>query len=422
MTWLPNDPSRWWFLPWMSLAIAPPIVTNRVPGVTGHEPATRDEHGEQVVEADAAAGRDRAGRVVDHDPLVRRREPQHVPTGVLRRVAVRAPEATGDAATRRQVLDRRRPAPAGSTSTTVDADGVARPQPASRARGPVIVVSDVTAGRGYRSTRAEGRACPASTITGMVESSVDLDAHPIRSARYAADCRERLDQDGALVLRSFFLPSLVERVLADALPRESDAFYASSTHNVYLTPPDPALPPDHAFNRQVLSTKGLLADDQVPADSPLRDVYDAAEFRTFLCRVLGIPEIHGYADALSSINVHFAGAGRELGWHFDNSSFAVTALMQAPEAGGAFDYVPGLRSPVDQAFGAVADVLDGRVPVRTLHFAPTDLVLFRGRNALHRVTPTEGSVTRVLVVLAFNEEPGVRLSDSALATFYGRTR
>ena len=34
-TWLPNDPSRWWFLPWMSLAIAPPIVTNRVPGVTG---------------------------------------------------------------------------------------------------------------------------------------------------------------------------------------------------------------------------------------------------------------------------------------------------------------------------------------------------------------------------------------------------
>ena len=31
----PNDPSRWWFLPWMSLAMAPPTVTNRVPGVTG---------------------------------------------------------------------------------------------------------------------------------------------------------------------------------------------------------------------------------------------------------------------------------------------------------------------------------------------------------------------------------------------------
>ena len=28
-------PSTWWFLPWMSAAIAPPTVTRRVPGVTG---------------------------------------------------------------------------------------------------------------------------------------------------------------------------------------------------------------------------------------------------------------------------------------------------------------------------------------------------------------------------------------------------
>jgi hypothetical protein len=34
-TWHPNVPARWWFLPWTSLAIAPPIVTRRVPGVTG---------------------------------------------------------------------------------------------------------------------------------------------------------------------------------------------------------------------------------------------------------------------------------------------------------------------------------------------------------------------------------------------------
>ena len=27
MTWLPNDPAEWWFLPWMSWPIAPPTVT-----------------------------------------------------------------------------------------------------------------------------------------------------------------------------------------------------------------------------------------------------------------------------------------------------------------------------------------------------------------------------------------------------------
>ena len=30
-----NEPSRWWFLPWMSAAMAPPTVTKRVPGLTG---------------------------------------------------------------------------------------------------------------------------------------------------------------------------------------------------------------------------------------------------------------------------------------------------------------------------------------------------------------------------------------------------
>ena len=48
------------------------------------------------------------------------------------------------------------------------------------------------------------------------------------------------------------------------------------------------------------------------------------------------------------------------------------------------------------------------------------LVLFRGRNALHRVTPVEGERTRMLVVLAYNAKPGISLSESARMTFYGR--
>jgi len=48
-------------------------------------------------------------------------------------------------------------------------------------------------------------------------------------------------------------------------------------------------------------------------------------------------------------------------------------------------------------------------------------VLFRGRNAMHRVTPTKGDTTRILVVFAYNDRPGVSLSASAATTFYGRT-
>lgn len=257
----------------------------------------------------------------------------------------------------------------------------------------------------------------------MVAALIDVTAHPIADAGYGDACRARLAAAGALVLRGFFRPDMVARAIDESARREPDAFYANSTHNVYLTPADPDLADDHPFNRQVVSTKGLIADDQIPADSPLRAVYDDPRFRAFLCRVLGIDAIHPYADDLSSINVHFAPDGRELGWHFDNSSFAVTMLLQAPEAGGVFQYVPDVRDADtgDMAYQRVAAVLDGDEPVETLAFDPGDLVLFRGRNALHRVTPTEGPITRMLVVFAYNDQPGVGLSESALATFYGRS-
>lgn len=257
----------------------------------------------------------------------------------------------------------------------------------------------------------------------MVTTAIDRQRHPVDDGRHVDACRARLDATGALVLAGFFTAGVIERVVAESAGREAEAFYAASTHNVYLTDADPHLADDHPFNRQVASSKGLLADDQIPPDSPLREIYGDDAFRAFLCGVLGVGAIHPYADDLSSINVHFAAEGGELGWHFDNSSFAVTMLLQAPEGGGVFEYVPEVRTAEagEPGYERVAAILGGREPVRTLHFEPGDLVLFRGRNALHRVTPTEGSTTRMLVVFAFNDEPGVGLSTSALRTFYGRT-
>ena len=258
----------------------------------------------------------------------------------------------------------------------------------------------------------------------QIEAWIDHTRHPINDAAYQNQRREEFDQLGALVLRRFFSPEFVNRVVAESTDRQSEAFYANSTHNGYLTPPDPRLPEHHAFNRQLVSSKGLIADDQVPQESPLRDVYGNNQFRSFLCALLGVDSVYPYADELSSINVHYAPQGRELGWHFDNSSFAVTTLLQAPEKGGVFEYVPDVRNSDagDMAFSRVDAVLNGTENVFQLEFDPGDLVLFRGRNAMHRVTPTEGSVTRILAVFAYNDEAGIGLSASALETFYGRAK
>jgi predicted 2-oxoglutarate/Fe(II)-dependent dioxygenase YbiX len=68
----------------------------------------------------------------------------------------------------------------------------------------------------------------------------------------------------------------------------------------------------------------------------------------------------------------------------------------------------------------VEQLLDKAIEPKKLGIEAGDLVLFRGRNAIHRVTPTEGEVTRMLAVLAYNSQPDISLSETARMTFYGR--
>lgn len=225
------------------------------------------------------------------------------------------------------------------------------------------------------------------------------------------------------MLTRFVRSETVAAVVRAFEDREAEAFYATTTHNVWLTPPDPGLGADHVFNRQVVSTKGLWADDQISAESPLKKLASDEAFRALIAETVGLDQIHPYADPLSSVNMHVHRDGQELGWHFDNSAFAVTALFRAPQAGGVFEFVPEVRSSAtgDDGHAAVADVLNGDRAIQNLTIAPGDLVIFRGRDSLHRVTPSVGPVSRLLAVFAYNERPGVSLSESAMETFYGRT-
>ena len=251
---------------------------------------------------------------------------------------------------------------------------------------------------------------------------VDLEAHPISDAAFARSCQETLDRDGVLVLADFLTSDALSAIHAEAVAGRKDAYFCAQNHSVYLTPPDPAYAEDHPANRQVVSSKGCICDDMVGAASPLRQLYDAPAFRDFVRAVTGQAGLHPYADPLSSINIHYAERGQELGWHFDNSSFAITLLIQKPPAGARFEYLKDLRDAGagEMNFEGVGALLDGAVAPEVLTMEPGTLVLFRGRNSVHRVSPNESDVTRMLAVLAYNAEPGVALSESARQTFYGR--
>ena len=51
---------------------------------------------------------------------------------------------------------------------------------------------------------------------------------------------------------------------------------------------------------------------------------------------------------------------------------------------------------------------------------PGTLILFYGRNYLHRVTPVKSKKNRILVTLNYNTEKEIELSENARMTFFGR--
>ena len=120
--------------------------------------------------------------------------------------------------------------------------------------------------------------------------------------------------------------------------------------------------------------------------------------------------------------MHYASQGQKLGWHFDNSSFAITLLIQKPKGGGEFEYVRNVRNAESgkEDYELAGKVLNGEVPPMFVSTEPGALVLFRGSNSMHQVTATQGDQTRILAVLAYNAQPGLSLSKSARQTFFGR--
>ena len=217
---------------------------------------------------------------------------------------------------------------------------------------------------------------------------VDLEAHPLDSTSYRQQCKRTLDASGVLCLGGFLRAETIAKLCAEGEAQRHLVYFTDGGHNVYLAPEDPAFDSDHPRNRQVVSSKGCIQTDQIPEASALHVLNDSAVLREFLCAVLDEPALYKYADTLSSINLYFTDEGSELGWYFDNSSFAIALLIQHAEGGGEFEYVRDARN---------ADADDMNYP---LVGDEGSLVLFRGRDALHRVTPTTGSRERMLAVLA----------------------
>jgi len=254
-----------------------------------------------------------------------------------------------------------------------------------------------------------------------LESIINLDLHPILDSKYSISCKSQLGRNGVLVMENFINSETLENIQFEALEIRPHAYFCYQKHNAFLLETDTSLPKKHIRNLEQVSDKGCIPHDKIPKSSRIRSIYESNEFRKFLEIVLG-EKIFPYADNLSSININYYEKGQQLGWHYDNASFAVTLMIQSPDQGGEFEYLENLRNIEADDFGykGTEDLIKGKIQPKTLSLGDGTLVLFRGRNSLHRVVPVCGKKSRILVTLNFNTEPDVMLSELARMVFFGR--
>jgi hypothetical protein len=113
--------------------------------------------------------------------------------------------------------------------------------------------------------------------------------------------------------------------------------------------------------------------------------------------------------------------GDNHGWHFDLNDFVVSILLQAPKAGGTFDFAPNIRDDADENYAGVAAALDGRSEaMRSIKVEAGTLLLFCGRRALHCVPAVSGGVPRVIALFSYDRHAGVRYNSDIYGRVVGR--
>lgn len=237
-----------------------------------------------------------------------------------------------------------------------------------------------------------------------------------------AAARADLAEDGCTVLRAFIRPELHARLAEQGKQMAPQAYYRTERVNAYNIPLDTELPGEHPGRIVFERGNAFVPRDRIPADALIHRLYTDPGFQRFVAECFGRTELHEFADPLAGLVLNVVAPGQSHPWHFDTNEFTVSMLTSLPEAGGVFEYCPGIRSPRAENLAEVRAVLTGSDDrlIRRLTLRPGDLQLFQGRYSLHRVSPVRGDAPRHTAIFAYSDRPGVIGTVERTRQLFGR--
>jgi len=258
---------------------------------------------------------------------------------------------------------------------------------------------------------------------------IDVARYPIDALesdagrRLVAEARRQLDETGIFLLPGFARPDAVEAIVEEVNALRPRVHLRETPQRLYprSVALDASIPEDDPLRSSGRCVEGVLVYDLFRADSPLRALYESPSLPPFLAEVLQEP-VYPCADPMVSVIVLAMDDGHEHAWHFDSNEYVVSLMLQRPEEGGEFEYVPLIRGDDDESYDEVAAVLDGTSDrVVSVSAEPGTLVVFRGLRSVHRVAPVRGPRQRLIALLSYSSEPGFVFSDELRIANAGRS-
>lgn len=237
------------------------------------------------------------------------------------------------------------------------------------------------------------------------------------------EARQSIAEVGYAELPGFLTTDGVAALSEEAARLAQRAFDSGGMGTAYLELPDEeAFDETHPRRHWMPYSLGAVSYDLHPLDAGLRGIYESDELLRFVEAILERGALYRYADPFGALNLAVMSEGDELQWHFDQTDFVVSLAVRDADVGGNFEVVPKTRSAEDEHYELIGSILAGDTTgVVSVSMTPGTLLIFEGRNSLHRVSPIEGSTSRLVSLLAYDTEPDRVGSELLRAVRYGRT-
>jgi hypothetical protein len=241
-----------------------------------------------------------------------------------------------------------------------------------------------------------------------MKNVINYERYPISKldARQAilADARKQLAESGSASFPDFVHPDALQNMLDEGLAKYPLAHRRDQELTINGKW-DATAPAEAGLNHRTSPYRmWVLGSDLLSPHGAIRQLYLSEEMRDLIREAVEVPALFTVADPLIDVNLTYMADGDQHGWHYDGNEFVVSLILQLPERGGVFEYAPGASS---LSSTEIEDILNGRSSLtRTQSVAPGTLLVFRGSQALHRVSPIKGDKRRIIALLSYHTEPG----------------